>query len=604
MTAPVSPGVADHAQAGTAVQAGAAAPASSMALVRRLLAEQVRPHIGSLFLALLSMGTVAAMTAATAWLLRPAIDRVFSDRDPYWTVMVPVMVVIVVLVKAVAAYFEGTLMTRFGERIIADTQIRMYAHLIRADLAWLHENHSGKLIASFLYDATLLREAVSKSLTGMVKDSLSLIFLTGVMFVMNWQFALVVCVIFPFVGLTTRRLGRKTRKSSARTQQETGKLTTILSETFDGARMVKAYGMEEREIQRARQSVETRLGHIMKVVRARAAASPTAEALGGIAVAVVIYIGGSSTALTLGTLTAFIYAALSAYQPLKSLSTLNTALQEGLAAAERIFAILDIEPKICEKPDARPLQVSGGEIRLEHVTFRYNEEKVALRDVTLTVPRGKKAALVGASGAGKSTLLNLVPRFYDTSAGRVLIDGQDVRDVTLDSLRRNVALVSQELTLFDDTIRSNIAYGRPEASDAEIEAAARNAAAHDFIMALPQGYDTLVGENGVKLSGGQRQRIAIARAMLRDAPILLLDEATSALDTESERLIQIALGELMRGRTTLVIAHRLSTVIDADVIFVLDQGRLVEQGTHAELLTRGAVYARLYATQFATEATA
>ncbi|WP_374304054.1 ABC transporter ATP-binding protein [Ferrovibrio sp.] len=575
-----------------------------MALIRRLLAEQVRPHIGSLFFALLSMMVVAAMTAATAWLLKPAIDQVFTERDPYWTMMVPLMVVAVVVVKAFAAYFEGTLMTQFGERIIADTQVRMYAHMIRADLAWLHEMHSGKLIASFLYDASLLREAVSKALTGIVKDSLSLVFLTGVMFAMNWQFALIVCVIFPIVGLTTRRLGKKARKGSARTQQETGKLTTILSETFDGARMVKAYGMEQREIERARQSVETRLGHIMKVVRARAAASPATEALGGIAVAVVIYIGGTTETLTLGTLTAFIYAALSAYQPLKALANLNTALQEGLAAAERIFSLLDIQPKITEATDAKPLAVAGGEIRLEQVSFRYNADKTALHGISLVVPRGRKAALVGASGAGKSTLLNLVPRFYDVSEGRVLIDGQDVRAVTLASLRRNVALVSQELTLFDDTIRANIAYGRPEAGQSEIEAAARHAAAHDFIMALPQGYDTLVGENGVRLSGGQRQRIAIARAMLRDAPILLLDEATSALDTESERLIQTALGELMRGRTTLVIAHRLSTVIDADVIFVLDHGRLVEQGTHTELLARNGAYARLYATQFAIEATA
>ncbi len=575
-----------------------------MALIRRLLAEQVRPHIGSLFFALLSMMVVAAMTAATAWLLKPAIDQVFTERDPYWTMMVPLMVVAVVVVKAFAAYFEGTLMTQFGERIIADTQVRMYAHMIRADLAWLHEMHSGKLIASFLYDASLLREAVSKALTGIVKDSLSLVFLTGVMFAMNWQFALIVCVIFPIVGLTTRRLGKKARKGSARTQQETGKLTTILSETFDGARMVKAYGMEQREIERARQSVETRLGHIMKVVRARAAASPATEALGGIAVAVVIYIGGTTETLTLGTLTAFIYAALSAYQPLKALANLNTALQEGLAAAERIFSLLDIQPKITEATDAKPLAVAGGEIRLEQVSFRYNADKTALHGISLVVPRGRKAALVGASGAGKSTLLNLVPRFYDVSEGRVLIDGQDVRAVTLASLRRNVALVSQELTLFDDTIRANIAYGRPEADQNEIEAAARHAAAHDFIMALPQGYDTLVGENGVRLSGGQRQRIAIARAMLRDAPILLLDEATSALDTESERLIQTALGELMRGRTTLVIAHRLSTVIDADVIFVLDHGRLVEQGTHTELLARNGAYARLYATQFAIEATA
>jgi len=290
-----------------------------------------------------------------------------------------------------------------------------------------------------------------------------------------------------------------------------------------------------------------------------------------------------------------------AYQPLKSLSTMNVSLQEGLAAAERIFRLLDHAPDIRDAADAKPLKIEGGAIRLENVHFRYNDGTPALSGLTLTVPAGKKAALVGASGAGKSTLLNLIPRFYDPSEGRITIDGQDLRGVTLASLRGASALVSQELTLFDDTVRANIGYGRPEASLEEIEAAARNAAAHDFIQSLPQGYDTMVGENGVKLSGGQRQRIAIARAMLRNAPILLLDEATSALDSESERLVQSALQRLMQGRTTLVIAHRLSTVIDADVIFVLDHGRLVEQGSHAELLQKNGAYARLYATQFAAQ---
>jgi len=290
-----------------------------------------------------------------------------------------------------------------------------------------------------------------------------------------------------------------------------------------------------------------------------------------------------------------------AYQPLKSLSTMNVSLQEGLAAAERIFRLLDHAPDIRDAADAKPLKIEGGAIRLENVHFRYNDGTPALSGLTLTVPAGKKAALVGASGAGKSTLLNLIPRFYDPSEGRITIDGQDLRGVTLASLRGASALVSQELTLFDDTVRANIGYGRPEASLEEIEAAAKNAAAHDFIQGLPQGYDTMVGENGVKLSGGQRQRIAIARAMLRNAPILLLDEATSALDSESERLVQSALQRLMQGRTTLVIAHRLSTVIDADVIFVLDHGRLVEQGSHAELLQKNGAYARLYATQFAAQ---
>ncbi|WP_290982897.1 lipid A export permease/ATP-binding protein MsbA [Ferrovibrio sp.] len=588
-----------------AVAVSTTQPPSSTALIRRLLAEHVRPHIGTLLIAALSMAVVAAATAGNAWLLKPILDGLFGRGNPDWLYLIPALVIGVALIKGFAGYLEGSLMGGFGERIIADTQIRMYNKLMHADLAWLHQVHSGKLIASFLYDAHLLREAVGKALTGIVKDSLSLLFLAAVMFAQYWELSLVVCVVFPMVAIFSRRLGKKTRKGSKRSQEETGKLTTILSETFDGARMIKAYGMEERETERAARSVEQRLVHAMHVIRARAAASPSTEALGGIAIGLVAFIGGQQIiagTTTPGTLGSFIAAVLMAYQPLKSLSTLNVSLQEGLAAAERIFAVLDQEVTIRDAADAKPLDVKGGEIRFDAVSFAYDPEHPALRNVNLLVPAGRKAALVGASGAGKSTVLNLIPRFYDASQGRVLIDGQDVRHLTLNSLRRSIALVSQELTLFDDTVRNNIAYGRPEASQADIEDAARTAAAHEFIQALPQGYDTMVGENGVKLSGGQRQRIAIARAMLRDAPILLLDEATSALDSESERLIQEALRRLMRGRTTLVIAHRLSTVMDADVIFVLEHGKLVEQGSHAELLGQGGVYARLYATQFAAGA--
>jgi subfamily B ATP-binding cassette protein MsbA len=587
------------------LSASTARPPSSAALIRRLLKSHVRPHAGRLVLAMAFMGVVAATTAANAWLMQPALDRVFVARDPQWLYLVPLAVAVVALVKAVASYLENTTMNAVGQRIIADTQVAMYAHLIRADLAYLHRVHSGKLVSSFLYDATLLRDAVSRALTGMVKDSLSLVFLAGVMFYQHWRLALVACLVFPLVGVAARNLGRRTRKGSARTQEETGRLTTILNETFEGARLVKAYGMEERETARARASVEARLRHIMRVVRARAAASPATEALGGLAVAIAIFYGGwqaASGEVTLGAFASFITALLLAYQPLKSLANLNTALQEGLAAAERLFAVLDVRPEIADAADARPLAVKGGEIRFERVGFAYADGAEALRGVSFVVPAGRRVALVGPSGAGKSTLLNLIPRFYDASAGRVLIDGQDVRAVTLASLRRAIALVSQELTLFDDSVRANIAYGRPEAGEAEIVAAARAAAAHDFILGLPQGYDTAVGENGVKLSGGQRQRVAIARAMLRDAPILLLDEATSALDAEAERKVQAALKRLMEGRTTLVIAHRLSTVLDADEIHVVEQGRVVESGRHAELLARGGAYARLFASQFAAEA--
>ncbi|MFC3226419.1 ABC transporter ATP-binding protein [Marinibaculum pumilum] len=574
-------------------------------LVKRLLRDHIRPYLWRLSVAVLFMAIVAAATAGNAWLMEPALDKVFIQQDLQYLYLVPVAVILLAVVKGFASYLQNTIMAEVGQRIIAETQVRMHAHLMRADLAWLHQIHTGKLISSFLYDAMLLRDAVSRALTGMVKDFLSLIFLAAVMFYQEWELSLVVCLVFPMVGLASGKLGRKTRKGAAKSQEETGRLSALLNENFDGARMVQAYGMEEAETARARQVVEDRLHHMTKVIRARSAASPATEALGGIAVGAAIFYGGLQAAegdMTLGAFASFITALLLAYQPLKSLANLNTALQEGLSAAQRLFAVLDVEPVIRDAANAVPFAPRGGAIRLADVAFRYPDGTRALRGVTLEVPAGRRVALVGPSGAGKSTVLNLIPRFYDASTGQVLIDGQDVRGVTLASLRAGIALVSQEMTLFDTTVRANIAYGRPGASEAEIRAAAEAAAADDFITGLSDGYDTVVGENGVKLSGGQRQRIAIARAMLRDAPILLLDEATSALDTESERKVQHALKRLMQGRTTVTIAHRLSTVLDADIIYVMDQGRVVEQGDHAALLARGGLYARLYRTQFLEEA--
>ncbi|HYM29925.1 MAG TPA: ABC transporter transmembrane domain-containing protein [Candidatus Cybelea sp.] len=579
-------------------------PASSFALIRRLVSDRVRPHIWTLALTTLFMGVAAASTGANAWLMQPALDYVFIDHDRRMMWLIPLAVIAVAAVKGFASYAETITMNKVGQRIIVDTQVDLFAHLMRADLGWLHTMHTGKLVSNFLFDVTLLRDAVSRALTGIIKDALSLVFLTGVMFLRDWKLSIVVVFVFPAAGILVRNFGKRTRKGSTATQEETGRLTTILNEAFEGARLVKAYGMEDHEIERTRSSVERRLAHIMKVIRARAASTPTTEALGGIAVALAILYGGWQSSIgqmTLGDFGSFITALLLAYQPLKSISTLGPALQEGLAAAERLFALMDIEPSIKDRDGAATLAPSGGDIRFDNVRFAYAEDTPALHGVSFTVQAGRKVALVGPSGAGKSTILNLIPRFYDVDEGSVSIAGQDVRDVTLASLRSLMALVSQESRLFDDTVRANILYGRPGASDADVVAAAEAAAAHEFILALPQGYDTVVGENGVKLSGGQRQRIAIARAMLKNAPILLLDEATSALDTEAERLVQAALRRLMQGRTTLVIAHRLSTVIDADEIQVIDQGRVVESGRHAELLARGGTYARLYAQQFADE---
>jgi len=576
-------------------------------LLSRLLRENVRPYFGRLAAAALCMALVAGATAMNAWLMEPMLDQVFVEKNREMLYLIPAVVVGVALVKGFSTYGQAVLMMGVGQRIIADLQEAMFAHLMRADLAFFNKTSTGQLISRFTNDVAMLRAAVSTALTGIVKDFLTLIALVGVMFYQNWSLALIAFVAFPIAVLPIARIGRRIRRVSVDTQAEFAEFTTLLDDTFLGARHVRAYGMEDHETGRAADLIKRIYKLIMKSTRVRSVAHPLMEALGGVAVAVIVLYGGSQViagTTTPGTFFSFVSALLMAYQPMKDLAKLNANLEEGLAAAQRVYALLDLEAEIRDAPDAKPLTLAGGAIRLEAVRFAYAPDKPALDGLSITVPAGATAALVGASGSGKSTVLNLIPRFYDVQAGRVTIDGQDVRDLTLASLRRAVALVSQEVSLFDDTVRANIAYGKPGATQAEIEAAARAAAAHEFIAALPQGYDTPVGGQGALLSGGQRQRIAIARAMLKNAPILLLDEATSALDSDSERQVQTALGTLMRGRTTLVVAHRLSTIKEADVIYVMAAGRVIESGTHGELLARRGAYARLHEMQFAEEAPA
>jgi subfamily B ATP-binding cassette protein MsbA len=584
---------------------GTAEADGTMALIRRLVRDFLRPYLGQVGLAHLCMLAVASTTALNAWLMEPVLDRIFLDKDARLVWVIAGVFLVSSVVKGGATYAQSVLMTRVGQRVVADIQRLLFARLMRADLAFFHANPTGSLISRFTNDANVMRGAAANVLVGIGKDALTVVFLVALMFYQDWLLALISFVVFPVAIRPIVSMGRRMRRVSANTQAELGHFTTLLDQTFQGARHVKAYGMEAYETDRAGHLIERIFKLVDRAARTRSAASPLMETLGGIAVAVVIVYGGYQViggVRSTGALFSFITALLLAYQPVKSLAGLNVNLQEGLAAAQRVFATLDIEPEIRDRPGAKPLTVHAGEIRFEDVHFGYGGGRSALSGVDLLVPAGKTVALVGPSGAGKSTILNLIPRFYEVGAGRIAIDGVDIREATLASLRGSIALVSQEVSLFDDTVRANIAYGRFGASEDEIVAAAKAAAADGFIRALPQGYDTMVGEHGVKLSGGQRQRLSIARAMLKNAPILLLDEATSALDTESERQVQTALRELMRGRTTLVIAHRLSTVVDADIIYVVEHGRVTERGSHAELLARGGAYARLYALQFADDA--
>jgi subfamily B ATP-binding cassette protein MsbA len=551
------------------------------------------------------MALVAAATATSAWLMKPVINDVFVGKNERLLWIISSAVFITFTIKGLANYGQSVLMSYVGQRIITDTQHRLYAHLSQMELNFFHNSPTGNLISRFTIDINMMRIAVSNALTGFGKDFLSLIGLVGVMFIQDWALAALAFIIFPIAIIPIVRLGKRIRKVTINTQEELGQFTTLLEQTFQGARVVKSYSMEEYEKNRVREIAERIFVLVFKSSRVRSLASPIMESLGGIAITMVIAYGGYQVIhdnMDAGTFFSFITALLLAYEPMKRLANLNASLQEGLAGADRLFKLLDRQPTISEKLDAQPLIVSGGEIQIDNIHFSYVAEKMTLSNVDFTIPAGKTVALVGMSGAGKSTVLNLIPRFYDLDAGKISIDGINIRDVTLKSLRGAIALVSQEIILFDDTIRSNIAYGRQDASEDEIIIAAKNASAHNFIMDMPDGYNTYVGEHGTKVSGGQRQRIAIARAMLKNAPILLLDEATSALDTESERNVQTALSKLMKGRTTLVIAHRLSTIMDADLIHVIDKGTIKESGSHPELMAKNGIYARLYQLQFSDEA--
>ncbi len=575
-------------------------PKTSWELMQRLLRTYLYPYRRSFVIAMILMAIAAAMRGLFAHTLQLIFDGVDQKLGMPYMIGVAGLIVGLFSVRGITTYTHNVIMNRVGQRIVTNVQQDMYDHMLGSDLAFFHANASGSLTSRVINDVAIMRSSVSETLLNSFRGGLEFVFLAGVMLYQDWRLSAVVFIVFPVSAYYVARIGKKQRKLSTNTQAATADFSSLLNQTLQGIRHVKAYGNELKEKNRVHDVTESIYRLTVKSVRIAALTGPVMEVISSLAVSSVIVFGYwqvENHYNTPGDLVAFIGSFVLAYDPIKRMGKVNAQFQAGLAAAERIFTLLDLKPTIVDQPNAAVLDVSDYTVSIDDVVFAYHDGTQALDHLSITVPHGKTAAIVGSSGAGKSTIINLIPRFYDVQSGRITVGGRDVRDVTLSSLRSKIALVSQETALFDDTVRANIAYGKTDATAEEIEAAAVAAFADSFIANLPQGYDTMVGEHGVKLSGGQRQRIAIARAMLRNAPILLLDEATSALDNESERAVQAALKHLQQGRTTIVVAHRLSTIVDADQIVVLEQGRVAEQGTHTELLSKQGVYARLYGMQ-------
>ena len=570
-------------------------------ILKRLYKDFTRKYLDKIILSSFFSIIVAGSTSAIAWLLDPAIKKIFLEKDQSLLLLIPFLIILAFSAKGISLYIAKILMINVGEEVKKKLQFDMLKSLINADTQFIDEKHSGKFISNLTYDVQHITNLLSTAILNLVKDSLTLIGLLVVMFLQNWKLALISLIMIPLASFASRTLGKRMRKAATQAQEKSGYLTTYLVELFKNHKIAKIFQKENLETEKA----DFHLGELMKknkkISTLLVRMSPIMEVLTGIMIAILIYYSGKlivNNEIEVNNFFSFLAAMMLAYQPVRSLSTLNMVINQGISAASRILPIVDTENKIQNDKNAKALEISSGTINFNKIFFKYrNEEKEVLTNLNLRFEGGKMTALVGHSGSGKSTILNLIPRFYEVNRGEISIDNQCISKVTIKSLRNKISLVSQETTLFDDTIKNNIKYANEKATDEEVFEVAKLSNAHDFIEKLPQKYETVIGENGTRLSGGEKQRISIARAMIKNSPIILLDEATSSLDSETESKIQEALNTLTKNKTTIVIAHRLSTVLNSNNIYLIDSGKVIDNGKHEDLLNKSDLYKNFYEKQ-------
>jgi len=570
-------------------------------ILSRLYKDYSKKFINKIFLAALFSVFVAGSTSSIAWLLDPAIEKIFIEKDQTLLIFIPVMIIIAFATKGFSLYLAKTIMISVGEEVKKMLQSNMLKSFIEADTQFIENKHTGKYVSNITYDVTMITNLLTTALLNLFKDSLTLFGLLVVMFYQNWKLSLIAIIMIPLASIAARSLGKRIRKVTTEAQEKSGFLTTYLIEIFKNHKLIKIFQRENYETSRADKYVDELKEKTKKISIVFVRATPIMETLTGIMIAILIFYSGKliiRNELDINNFFSFLAAMMLAYQPVRTLATLNLSVNQGISAAKRILPIIDNKKNIVDNDDAGKLELLKGTIEFKNIVFKYeNKEKDILKSVNLNIEGGKMTSLVGLSGAGKSTILNLIPRLYDRISGDIVIDGTSIYKTKISSLRKYMSLVSQDTTLFDDTVKNNISYANLDAGEKDIIQAAKLSFADEFINKLPNKYDTIIGENGVRLSGGEKQRLSIARAMLKDSKIILLDEATSSLDAETENKIQKAINYLIKDRTTLVIAHRLSTILNSDKIYVIDNGSVVDEGKHEELIINSKIYKNFYEKQ-------